>query len=175
MDTYVCDSTGTKRLIIGITVCDAGGVQRTIKHAYVCDAGGTVRQIWDIFRASGGPNYSSDITSSNINPQVRFETDGTVLRRLGDNTFATTSWGSPTTTGIGSSFWIKVTSVSGTVPVSGDALNTVLSMSVERTWNITAANAGNAVDRTLAYTIYTDAAGTKAWKSGTIYLSSDRT
>lgn len=160
------------------------GTWRKAKELYYKDAGawlkckelwyrdaGTWRKVFSGFTLTGS-NFSSSTTTT-VSPQVRFQTDGSLLRKMSDNSYTTLSWGTPYTSGIGANYWIKVHQVSGSA-VTG-TLDAVLALSAEQVWTMSAASAGSSKTANLSYTIYLDSAGTLVGATGTITLVSDRT
>ena len=67
------------------------------------------------------------------------------------------NWYAPTTTGIGASYWIRATRVSGATP--GGTLNQWLSLTSTRSWTLQQSSTGTK-QCTLTFAISTDSAGT---------------
>lgn len=85
---------------------------------------------------------------------ITFNTNGTIT--TGDNTggFSGGNWYSPTTTSIGSNYWIKATVMSGAT--TSGTNNTLLSMGATRTWS--KSTQGSC---TVKFEIYSDVGVTK--------------
>lgn len=91
---------------------------------------------WGVFADSGiGVSASASLT---------FNSDGTVSYAATANDLSspgTTSWYSPTVTGIGSLYWIKFTATSGTFTTNGASTFTSLASAVSVTKSATASSA----------------------------------
>jgi len=150
-----------------------GTAVRTIKEAWYHD-GTAARKVFTSFTPVNAA-VNSLITGSSYAPQVRFQSDGSTLVRTFSGALAAgASWGTPTTSGAGAGYWIKVELSAGSASVSGDAISSWLQLNVERVWGIAAAPFGSVSERALTFQIATDAAGATVVASGTIDLSSDR-
>ena len=75
---------------------------------------------------AGGAAYNAAGAASLV-----FATDGNVTLTGA----ASQSWFAPTQAGIGSSYWVRCTRVSGVTP-TGSALGTWLQLSANRTWSV---------------------------------------
>lgn len=161
---------GVWRLAKALWMNDAG-TWRQAKQVWAND-GGTWRKVFSGFSVLTGQFFSCSLFNT-INPQVRFETDGSVsIETAGGALVAGGNWGSPTTTGIGASYWIKVHQDSGAA-VSG-TLDAWLQLSSFQAYVLTAPTAGNVKTASFSYQIATDGSGTGAVAGGTFTLTSDR-
>jgi hypothetical protein len=140
----------------------AGGVFRNCKSVWV-RAGGTWRQV---FASTGivqpftawavsGDNLAGSTSSSSL----QFNTDGTMSGSgsVTNNTVAgSANWYLPTTTSIGTGFWIRATVTAGTI-TSGSGTGTWLQLTSARSWGKSAAS--GAASATLTLEIATDSLG----------------
>lgn len=79
------------------------------------------------------------------------------------------NWHAPTTTGIGSSYWCRMTVNSGTA-LTGSATGSILALSSNRNWTLTRSGVGvNTTNATLE--IFSDAAGANLVASRTITMT----
>lgn len=111
----------------------------------------------------GGPGFSSP-----INLDVSISTDNLNVNSNGTCTATNEgqpNWFTPTTTGIGNSYWCKLVLLSGSNPTSG-TMNTVLALSSNRSWSW---NTGVTGSYTL--TIYSDAGGSNQVATVTVSAS----
>ena len=103
----------TKRLIIG----DSGGTARVIKRLFIGDSGGVARLIHQGFTVTASPVAwqlsESGADGDPISSIYQLESDGTVTTFGGVVVAGSTSWGSPTTAGVGAAYWAKFTATSG--------------------------------------------------------------
>lgn len=174
-ELWIRDAGGTPRKIKELWIRDGGGVARLIQSLWVRDGGGVARKIFEYFTVGSGVNMSSAIVTTSINPQLRLQTDGSTLTRLADNsTTANSPWGEPATAGIGANYWINVTLGAGTGSMTGTT-GSLVQLSSEYVLTMTAAPSGNVRTRNATYVIYSDAGGTNAVGSGSMYFESDRT
>jgi len=80
--------------------------------------------------------YATDFTSPySMTATVTFFTNGTFQAAATSQATQTGYWYAPTTSGIGSSYWIKVTKLSGETP-TGSALGTWLQLSSDRAFTL---------------------------------------
>jgi hypothetical protein len=75
-----------------------------------------------------------------------WNTDGTITK--GTGTTGPVAWGTPTTTGIGTSYWMRVTPTSGTF--TGGIVNTWLQLNLTRSYTV---NAAVNTIKTVVYTL----------------------
>jgi hypothetical protein len=87
-------------------------------------------------------------------------------------TYFVASWYSPTTTGIGNSFWIRYTLLAGTSP-TGAALNTWLPLDTTSTLGITQ-DVDGTTTTVISYEISPDFGGSVVLGSGRISLSATK-
>jgi hypothetical protein len=109
------------------------------------------------------PLNITDAIRTTVSPTVAtatvdFNSDGTGTSTAAISGTNSWSWYSPTTTNIGSSFWIRATLVSGTTPTSG-TMNTWISLSTGPNWSNTLSGTGFRVSE-IQFDIATDSAGT---------------
>jgi len=113
-----------------------GGVWRTIQKAYFND-GGTWRQFFVYFTPSLTGQSRTDTGSLGSDGSslatLSLNTDGTgsIVRSVVGDSFPC-NWGSPTTTGIGASYWARVTITSGSL--SSGTTGSWLQLNVARNW-----------------------------------------
>jgi hypothetical protein len=152
------------------------GTWRKAKECWYND-GGTWRQVFSGFTLANGLVFDAYAIGT-IAPSTRFNADGTVDSIGPTSTYtANGSWGSPTTAGIGSSYWIFMTlgSTSNGSTMTGSATGTWLQLSSAPDWGIQAApSAGSVRDRRLSYVIAVTSGGATL-ASGSLTLTSDRT
>ena len=179
--TYVKDA-GTWKPVKGLYVKDAG-TWKTVKQGWVKDAG-----VWKQFFAGvtisnplgfNGNTYSDTdpfITNS-ANCSVSLYSDGTWTVDSGSlGNLASGNWATPTTTGIGSSYWVRYTLNSTSGSSTGTTWTTTtgwLALSSTRTALVTASSPTVNRTRTAAYTvdIASDSAGTTIVSTSTITLT----
>jgi hypothetical protein len=154
--------------------CDAG-TWRAAKECWYNDAS-VWRNVYSSFALVTGNTYNSEMTDT-LSPSVRFNTDGTVDVRINGGSFiAGGNWGSPATTGIGSSYWIFMTlgATANGSTMTGAATGSWIQLSALQTWSIAAAPGAGAVrDRSLSYVIAASSGGATL-ASGNVNLVSDR-
>ena len=99
---------------------------------------------------------------------ITFNTNGTITY-VGDGSTGVTNWYLPTTTAIGSSYWIKFTTTSG-VPwtVGGLTSGTIYALSSNRQVGWVQLVGGGGKTGTASVNIYGDSGGTILLGSGTI-------
>lgn len=169
-ELWVRDSGNTPRKIKSMWVKDAGSVWRQLKALWIRD-GSVWRKVFQYFEVTGYHYYTS--LNSAANPTVLFASDGTVWTRNNAGALGQSDdWGLPTTTSIGSLYWIRVTFTSGNAATG--SLGTWINISTEPVWSMTAASIGNSKVSYLAYQISTDSGGSVVVGSGTITLESER-
>ena len=103
----------------------------------------------------------TDLTDLQADPldasaAVTFATDGT-FGFTGDFTTVGPNWFDPTTTGVGSSYWVRCTVTAGTGPTSGTT-GSWLQLSSSRSWQWDRTTVGTTT-ATVTWEIATDAAG----------------
>ncbi len=107
---------------------------------------------------------------------VKFNADGTVTRRNNAGTYvATNPWYSPTTSGIGSSYWIKLVPRSGAATLSAGTINSVLALSSTLTWEMAIASGASTKSGAFDYYLFSDSGGLNTVATGTISMSVDTT
>ena len=170
MTSGVIYSLATAQYIQLTTSFDGQGISGNGTIDIYSDAGGTTRV--------GGGTYelyaqwtSSVVINNALNPTaqsseqgpssaiISFNNDGSIGYFDPAISYGSTNWATPTTAGIGSSYWIKVTRVSGITP-SGMNSGVIYSLSTNRSIQITTVFEGQI---RLAYgtiDIYSDAGGT---------------
>jgi len=119
-------------------------------------------------------NYSDSYLGVATNPAINLQTNGTTTR---GNASATTNWATPTTTGIGANYWLKLVlgAGNGTATGTSSALGVWLSLSASsQGYGILAAPAGQVRTRALTYQLSSDSGGSVIVGSGSIQLESDR-
>lgn len=107
-----------------------------------------------------------------ISDVVVYEFLSTAVAQLAVNTDGTCgagTWGTPTTTGIGSSYYVKVDLVSGDTPTG--TLGSYLALSSARTWNLTASTTpGNTQTKSCTLNVSISADGSTALYTASVYL-----
>jgi hypothetical protein len=120
-----------------------GGAWKKVNKAYT-RVGGAWKQVingyvrvggsWKQFLSSFTPNLGSAIFQFNIaNMTLQFNTDGTVSHNFG-GTPAPGNWGTPTTSGIGSGYQLRLEKTDGQDPDSGPSLNSFHNLGTVREW-----------------------------------------
>lgn len=156
-----------------------GTAIRKVKEAWYHD-GTAVRKVYtgaEIVNPLVVPNVTHGaLSSASQSVWINFYADGTLQGfRQGNNLSWTRNWFTPTQSGIGGSYWVRATLVSGDTP-TGSGLNTWLPLSGVRTWTLTAPSGGAFSSRrcTLQIQIASDAAGANVVTSGATTLSVER-
>jgi hypothetical protein len=106
---------------------------------------------------------------------IRFNTDGTISRRGGTGSYTTlgSKWYNPTTSGIGSSYWIMFTRVdSGSAGLDSGTLNSWLALTANR--EIAFTNSTGVEEGSFNFTIASDSSGNNVVSSGSIYLRAEQ-
>lgn len=152
-------SGGSWRAITGLFV-KSGGSWRTIQNAWVKSGG-----VWQKFYATLVVALSAiDVQNSDVNVQntatCRLNSDGTIT--LIGNLVATgpTNWATPTTVGVGSSYWMRWY-------VGGP----VLSLATDQANVVTAEAEAGLIESTSTLAIYSDSGGTQLVASCTLHMS----
>lgn len=104
---------------------------------------------------------------STATAELAFVTDGIYTA----TSQANTNWFTPTTPGIGSSYWVRATLNSGTTP-SGPAMGTWVQVNVNRVWSLTQAGIGT-VSCVLDLAVATDSGGTNIVSTGQAGIQAD--
>ena len=175
MTLHINDSS-TWREVTGVYVND-GGTWRTIQEVHVND-GGTWRKVYSAAAPTNfGGIYERDrVFTSPATATVTFQTDGSI-QGSGTGTVAidtiTTSgagdtWYSPTTVGIGSSYWVRATKTAGTNPSTG-TLGSWLQLNAARAWSNSMSTGGSKTS-TLTIEIASDSSGTTIVCSGSVEI-----
>lgn len=152
------------------------GAWQTVQSIKVM-SGGIWRLVWQYFTVSG-PSIVDSLSSAGISPGARFNDNGTYsVKDSGGAYVSVGNWGSPTTTGQGSNYWVNLqagsTSNSASA-FSGPTTNTWVQISGVPTWTISAApGAPNVRTRTSTYQISSSSGGTPVVASGSFELTSD--
>lgn len=156
-----------------------GSAIRKVKEAWYHD-GTAVRKVYtgaDIVNPLVVPTtFHSALSSASQSVWINFYADGTLQGfRQGNGLLWTSNWFTPTQAGIGASYWVRATLVSGTAP-TGSGLNTWLALSGVRTWTLIAPAGGAYASRrcTLQIQIASDAAGANVVSSGAATLFVER-
>jgi len=155
------NDSSTWRNITEVKVNDAG-TWRTIQDIKINDAG-TWRTVWQYF-APPSPFtaydvWSDDVPGNSTVSTITFNSDGTISASFspndGGSTFGSSNWGAPTTTGIGSGYWVKLTATSGTFTTNGASTFTNLASAISAT------KSGNSGTASVTFTIQiaTDSGG----------------
>lgn len=114
--------------------------------------------------------YATDFTAPySMTATVTFQTTGVVQATATNQATQTGYWYSPSTSGIGSSYWIKVTKLSGNTP-TGSALGTWLQLSSDRSFTLSGSS--NALGQ-YAVKIATSASDSAIVGSGFFDLGND--
>jgi hypothetical protein len=119
-----------------------GGVWVEVQNAYVKDGG-----VWQLFHSAASP-VAFSITSigdteaspTTATASLTLNSNGTITT-TGNTSSAGSNWYTPTTGGIGSSYWAMLTVNSGTAPTSGTA-GSVLFLNGGETWTWTRSTNG---------------------------------
>lgn len=157
------NSAGTWRLAKNLWFNDAG-TWRTVKSAWFNDAG-TWRKVFSSFAVVAQAIASNDTGAAS---QAAFNPDGSVTTSDASNG----AWGSPTTTGIGASYWIKVHFNSGaTGNLSGMTLDTYYSLSATQRLTLAKPTIGTRSSN-FTYSISTSAADAGIVGSNSLSLTS---
>jgi hypothetical protein len=156
-----------------------GTAIRKVKEAWYHD-GTAVRKVYtgaEIVNPLVVPNVTyGALSTAAQSVWVNFYTDGTLQGfRQGNVQVWTRNWFTPTQAGIGGSYWIRATLVSGTAP-TGSALNAWLALTAVRGWTLTAPAGGAFASRacTLQIQIASDSAGANVVTSGASNLFVER-
>ena len=123
-----------------------------------------------MLNSSGGftPNGGARNSTGPGAQSISFATDGT-----SSGTDATLyTWGTPTTAGIGSMYWINFTSTGGTGTTTG-TVGSWLQLSINRFIGCANAPVSQQRTKTFTYQIASDSAGVTVVASGTISVMSD--
>jgi hypothetical protein len=117
--------------------------------------------------------YSVRIGTSSI-AWVNWYSDGEVRGyRHGNVLVWTENWYSPTTAGVGSSYWIRATVQSGQAPNGGSdsPINTWVALSTGPTWSyLSSSGVAGSRSGTLLFQISSNSSGTNIVSSGTAYF-----
>jgi hypothetical protein len=105
--------------------------------------------------------------------RVIIKSDGRVASKINGipSESIETNWHGPTTSGIGSSRWAKLTKLAGDNP-TGPTLATVHALSSDLTISLVRSTTGS-TDGTYLVEIYSDSAGTTKVGQGTVYLAAE--
>jgi hypothetical protein len=98
--------------------------------------------------------------------RIYFNSDGSIAYDDAGQSYGATNWATPTTVGIGSSYWIKITRVSGITP-SGMTSGTIYALSGSPSCFITPVFQGQTRLSSGNIDIYSDAGGTTRVGGGT--------
>lgn len=128
----------------------------------------------DLYGKSNGgtlnPSASAMAPTSAI-ATLTFGTDGTITIAGSGTSNQTAYWYKPATSGIGSSYWLRVTVNSGS-SLTGSSTGTWLQLSTSRSFNLT--SSGNGVLSTnITIEIATDSGGSNIVASASATLSAD--
>jgi len=110
--------------------------------------------------------YDYDLVSA----RIYFGSDGSINYEDPGVSYGSTNWATPTTTGIGSSYWIKITRVNGIFP-SGMASGTIYALSGSPSCFITAVYSGQTRLASGNIDIYSDSGGTTRVGGGTYSMT----
>lgn len=171
------NDAGTWRQAKELWYNDAG-TWRQAKECWYNDAG-TWRKTFSGFSTPSGINRvsSGGAVGTSYAPRISFENDGTATFKnsVGTGTnVAGANWGTPTTTGVGSLYWVKFTNVAGTGTYNGATPGVWTSIATVVTLGINTAAAGNVQQRSGTFQISTDAAGVTIVATGSYSFISDR-
>lgn len=109
--------------------------------------------------------------STTATAYVQFRSNGTVYSKQNSNAYALQgNWYDPTTTSIGSSYWIKFIKVSGDTPTG--TLGSWTQLNTDQTLSLSKAPTG-AVSSTVQYQISTSSSGAPVVASGYVYLDAE--
>lgn len=112
----------------------------------------------------------AEAESSQIGPAtagITFNTNGTMFYDDPTQSTGSANWATPTTAGIGSSYWVKITRTSGS-PFSTLSSGVIYSLSTVRT--ITLYSASGPLQSAGNVDIYSDSGGTTRVGGGTYYM-----
>jgi hypothetical protein len=156
-----------------------GTAIRKVKEAWYHD-GTAVRKVYtgaEIVNPLVVPSVvHSALSSAAQSVWIIFYADGTLQGfRQGNGLLWTRNWFTPTQAGIGGSYWVRATLVSGTAP-TGNTLNAWHALTGTPRWTLTAPAGGAYQGRacTLQIQIASDAAGANVVTSGASNLSVER-
>lgn len=151
-----------------------GGTWRKMKEVHYND-GGTWRKAKEIWYNDGGTwrkVFSGFTPADAISDVVVYEFLASAVAQLAVNTDGTCgagSWGTPTTTGIGSNYYVKVDLVSGDTPTG--TLGSYLALSSARTWNLSVSTTpGNTATKSCTLNVSISADGSTALYTASVYL-----
>lgn len=156
---------------ISAVFAKAGGTWRTVQNVWVKVSG-----VWQQVYTAGGVVDPMTATLSDVESSttatcsITFNTDGTITL-VGNGSSGSPNWYSPTTTSIGSSYWIKAVLTSGSA-WSGIANNTLYALSSARSMTWSRATIGT-TSGNATITIYSDSGGTNL--VGTCTLTAEAT
>ncbi len=128
--------------------------------------------------ALAGPYLASRSSGPGASIALALNSDGTGTITGSVFTTVNFNWATPTTTGIGSSYWVKYTETitlnngSGGGSTSGDLA--VSALSSTRTYTVTSDVLTNEIDSSLQIDIYSDAGGTQLVTTKTVVLKASR-
>lgn len=158
MDTFVkTGGTFTKARKIFVKVA---GTWTEATKVFVKSAGSWVQVFTNATVVNPIPAivvYDDQIFPTDSLASFTILTDGTVSV-LGNGSSTAGNWFTPTTTGIGSSYWVRVTKNSGANNTSGQALGTWLQLSSNRSWTWVVTG-NNSLSANLTIEIATDSLG----------------
>ena len=97
---------------------------------------------------------------------IHFNNDGTITYEDPALSSGSANWATPTTAGVGSSYWIKVTRTSGITP-SGMTSGTIYALSISPSMYISAVFSGQTRTSNGTIDIYSDSGGTTRVGGGT--------
>jgi hypothetical protein len=114
-------------------------------------------------------------TSATTTARAIFNADGTCTGTTtptssSSNSLTGTSWYTPTSPGIGNSYWIRATSTSGNPPNGGGALNTWLPLSSGQTFTMSVTSIYSIRAGNVLFEISSSSSGSPLVSSGTVYL-----
>jgi hypothetical protein len=127
----------------------------------------------------GGPvtSFIGNVTNVTIRPgftsasgSLNIASNGVIS---GTHYTGNTNWFIPTTTGIGSSYWVKGVSDGFCNPTGGAVQDIVISLAAGQSWSWTVNN--NYLIGTFTVYIYSDAAGTNLVGTGSISINVENT
>jgi hypothetical protein len=146
-----------------------GGTWHSCEKVYVKSAGSWV-EVFSSTTISFAITAIGDteISPTNASASLAFNSDGTVTT-TGNSSAALSNWHTPTTTGIGSSYWVQLTINSGSAPSSGSA-GAVIPLSAGQTWTWNRTTNGTTTAN-CTITVYSDSGGVTAVGSDTFNVS----
>lgn len=156
---FAVDSGGASRLAGRLFLVDGGGVSRLAKRIFLIDAGGVARLVYQGFTIASAPGINK--TKAGTGPQtmtVTVETDGTISYTSGATGSGGTSWGTPTTVGIGTSYWVRFVHTAGDSPTSNGA-STWTQLTAARSISRQASLSGDDFSTTFTIQLATDSGG----------------